>query len=241
MKILVVPTFNEAETLPIFLKEILPLWNKEDQIIIADDSDEFHRNKIELIINQQISLGYKISLLRGSIKGGRGAAIRRAMEKLYAEGINFSHLIEADADGSHRAIDIIRLRDLDPSYAFVIGSRYLNDSQINGWSQSRRMLSGILNTLIPKVVGIQTSDITNGLRRYSFQAVKVLLSNSSINTGFIYLTEQSLYLYRAGIKATEVPIEFMPRVAGKSSVTLTDLVVSLSGLYEIWKLRRISK
>lgn len=238
MKVLIIPTYNEKETLPIFLDQILERWNKNDLIIISDDSEESHREAINQAVKTKVEAGYKVFLLAGSIKGGRGAAVRRVMAKLLEEKVNFSHIIEADADGSHRAEDIFLLRDFDPSKDFLIGSRYLKQSTIQGWSISRRILSRCLNLLIPKITGVKTSDITNGLRRYSKKSVQILLNEPSLNSGFIYLSEQALRLSMAEIEPFELPIMFMPRVSGTSSVTFKDLLLSLSGLMRIWRMKR---
>jgi dolichol-phosphate mannosyltransferase len=241
MNVLIVPTYNESETLPVFFDCLLGNWSKDDLIIIADDSEELHRQKIRETVKKRVDLGYKLFVIEGKIKGGRGAAVRRAIHRLFEEKIDFSYVIETDADGSHRAQDVWLLRDFDYSAEFVIGSRYLRDSRIEGWSISRRILSRSLNFIIPRIIGIQTSDITNGLRRYSFKASEILIKEQSLNSGFIYLTEQALCLSRKGIQPADLPIEFLPRISGNSSVTLKDLLDSFSGFLRILKMRNKKK
>jgi hypothetical protein len=94
-------------------------------------------------------------------------------------------------------------------------------------------MSKFLNFIIPKVLSIRVSDITNGLRRYSYRGVTEVCSNSSLTSGFVYLSEQALYIKKKKMKIMELPIVFMPRLYGSSTVTLRDLVSSLLGIIKI--------
>jgi hypothetical protein len=81
-------------------------------------------------------------------------------------------------------------------------------------------MSKTLNMFIPKILGIPTTDITNGLRRYSRSAVRILLDSPQETFGFIYLSEQATILKKKGLNPHDVPIEFTERVGGHSSVNL---------------------
>jgi dolichol-phosphate mannosyltransferase len=235
---LVIPTFNESHSLPFLLSELENVWERQDLIIVVDDSEEVEHAATAKLIEGMVTKGFQTLIIRGQLKGGRGAAILHAMRLLVEQGINFDFVIEADADGSHRAADILAIKNYRTDSDFVIGSRYRQESKIIGWSFSRRLLSKILNSLIPKMLNIETSDITNGLRRYSLKATQIICSYESKNSGFIYLSEQALYLKKSNINPNEIPIIFAPRIAGKSSVSKKDLINSLFGLMNILKMRK---
>lgn len=233
MTILVIPCYNEHESLPVFLGELIRNWNVEDPILIADDSNESSHEQICEYLESLRIQGHNIGVIRGSTKRGRGAAVNEAMKFALSNFRNFDYLIEADADGSHRPYDVILMRDYQKESDLLIGSRYLKDSRIMGWSLSRRAMSKFLNFIIPKVLLIRVSDITNGLRRYSHRGVTEVCSFSSLTSGFVYLSEQALYIKKKKMKIMEVPIVFMPRLYGSSTVTLRDLVSSLLGIIKI--------
>jgi dolichol-phosphate mannosyltransferase len=148
-----------------------------------------------------------------------------------------THIVETDCDGSHRLEDIVAVSMADKSLEFVIGSRYMQGSFIRGWSKSRRVMSRVLNLLIPRLLNVECSDITNGLRRYSRTAASILVQNIPNTKGFIYLSEQALILSQREIKPTEVPILFESRIAGVSSVTSKELFKSLLGLIQLLSIR----
>jgi dolichol-phosphate mannosyltransferase len=139
-------------------------------------------------------------------------------------------IVECDADGSHRAIDILKIKNSETVADLLIGSRYLPSSKIIGWPMSRRIFSWILNNSIPRVIFVEVHDITNGLRRYSREAVRQILSNPQMNTGFVYLSEQAVVLKKRGMKISEEPIIFVDRTLGTSTVTWRELTNSLLGI-----------
>ena len=81
---------------------------------------------------------------------------------------------------------------------------------------------------------LEVSDITNGLRLYDIQSIKVILSKEQQNTGFIYLTEQMINLKDADLTFSEIPICFINRIVGESSVGIREINNSLTGLCRLF-------
>jgi dolichol-phosphate mannosyltransferase len=164
-------------------------------------------------------------------KSGRGSAIRRGMAEALNLFPNLEYMVECDADGSHRPEDILRIKNSEDQSDLLVGSRYLSSSKIVGWPLSRRIFSRILNFAIPKILGVPLVDITNGLRRYTIRAVREILSEHQTNTGFIYLSEQAQIVKRKNLQITELPIEFIDRTLGKSTVTWREITASIRGIF----------
>jgi dolichol-phosphate mannosyltransferase len=142
-------------------------------------------------------------------------------------------IIECDADGSHRVEDILKLMQSENTADLIIGSRYLDESQIIGWPVSRRIFSFCLNILIPKLVHVPVQDITNGLRRYTTDTTRKILENPQRNLGFIYLSEQAIIVERSGLSISEIPITFIDRTLGKSTVTWREIYGSIVGITQL--------
>lgn len=225
----VFPTYFESKTIGHLLHRLVPKLEKGEVIIVVDDSPESERRELRSVIEK---FG-NVTLLEGNVKAGRGFAVWRGMKFVVENHPQVSHLIESDCDGSHRLEDIQEISNFDASKDFVVGSRYLAGSRIIDWSLMRRIMSRLLNFLIPRILNLEVSDVTNGLRRYSRESALILLREKPKTSGFIYLSEQAKILGSHGIHAVEIPIIFASRIAGNSSVTLLDLADSLKGLIKI--------
>jgi dolichol-phosphate mannosyltransferase len=231
---IVIASYNEIEALPILISKISPSLSQNQLLIIADDSPIAIREELILKCNYQFkSNSSKLDFSFGSSKGGRGAAVLRGIKFAKENYGNFDYYMECDSDGSHRAEDIINILNLESNADLLIGSRYLDDSKIIGWPLSRTIFSKLLNTTVPILLKVPCKDITNGLRRYSNQAVKVLLENKPINNGFIYLSEQAQVIARAGLVISETPIVFENRIAGESTVGFKEIFNSLKGVLKL--------
>jgi dolichol-phosphate mannosyltransferase len=236
---LIIPSYNESEALVVFLRELLPLLPENLAIVITDDSVP----EISKIIQGQlreVNLDENKQIIFDSsdIKTGRGAAIKRGMNIALSRFPDLEFVIECDADGSHTPKDVLSIIK-DPSKCdLLIGSRYLSQSRISNWPLQRKVFSRILNYAIPRILEIPVKDITNGLRRYSISASKLLLSAESMNTGFVYLSEQASIINKAQLSICEIPIHFINRVLGESTVTSKEVIDSVLGIGKIIQSKR---
>jgi len=234
MRVVIIPAFNEQDALPLLVTDLMPLLTRADAVVIVDDSESSTAAlTAERCAIKAGDYADRLLFVKTGTRGGRGAAVRRGLTTAARQFPNAEFFLECDADGSHRAIDISKVLITPHGPDVVVGSRYLPESRIIGWSKSRRFQSRLLNLIIPRMFNLQLNDITNGLRRYSRDAVSCLLDQIAISTNFIYLTEEALILHRSGMTFFEVPIVFEERRAGRSSVTTRELRDSLLGLLRI--------
>ena len=232
--VLIVPSYNETLALPELLRELKLGLTAQDAVIVMDDSppetsNEIRRRCFELTQNSNFAFIFDNS---GS-KSGRGAAVRRGMVVALSEFPNIEKILECDADGSHRPVDILKIKNSLSRADLLVGSRYLSSSKIVGWPVSRRIFSWSLNNTIPRLTGVSLGDITNGLRRYSRGAVAEILSKDQVNKGFIYLSEQAIVISRASMVISEEPITFVDRTLGSSTVTWQEISSSLIGIFKL--------
>lgn len=231
---IIIPSYNEILALPQLLRELKIGLSKKDVILVMDDSapktsKEIHSACQEAIQNTEFEFRFENS---GS-KSGRGAAVRRGMARVIVDFPNVEFVLECDADGSHRAEDILKIKNLEEKSDLLVGSRYLATSRIVGWPVSRRIFSWTLNQVIPRLTGVKLRDITNGLRRYSKQAVLKILEKEQVNTGFIYLSEQAIVVSKAQMDLAEESIIFIDRTLGSSTVTWREVKNSLFGILKL--------
>lgn len=237
--VIAIPSYNETATLPILIKELSPFMEASDAILILDDSELEIYNEIKLLTQKSFN-NSKGSLFFSNHNGksGRGLAIRRGMAISRKQFPKLKYFIECDADGSHQVSDILKIKNYEMSCDLLVGSRYLAESTIIGWSNKRKFFSKILNFIIPFILNIPITDITNGLRRYTSSSVEQILATEQINKGFIYLSEQVFILHINKFKITEIPITFIERILGNSTVTWREIVDSLKGIFYLFILKK---
>ena len=234
LKVVIIPSYKETLALPEMLNELQNHLETTDAILIMDDSPKSVANEIDnscklALANSDVNYFF----INHEGKSGRGSAIRRGIEQSLNLFPNLKYIIECDADGSHRPVDIGKVKDSNSSCHLLVGSRYLPESQIVGWPISRRVFSRALNIVIPRLLHIKVNDITNGLRRYSIQAAREIIGEPQKNTGFIYLSEQALILNKRGLEISEIPIKFVDRTQGTSTVTWREIIASVQGIISL--------
>ncbi len=230
----VIPSYNESlniVSLITKIKETFPY----SLIVIVDDSNEKENKLLKSNISKSKFKNNKdILLISRFSKEGRGSAVHRGYEELL-KNKNIKYFFELDADLSHNPLEAKKLlKELISKKAdVVIGSRYLDQSQITKWPMKRKVLSKIINKLINSWLGLKVSDYTNGFRLYNRSAVEYLLSIQLKEKGFIALSEAVYRLRMKKYKIIEVPITFTDREQGKSSAGLLEYKNSIIGILRI--------
>ena len=119
--IVVTPTYNEAENLPVLIEEIFSLNIDDLGILVVDDNSPDGTGRIAEQLAQ--SYPHRVEVIHREGKRGLGTAyvtgFTRALEK-GAEAI-----IEMDADLSHPADKIPEMIELSREHPVVVGSRYV--------------------------------------------------------------------------------------------------------------------
>jgi dolichol-phosphate mannosyltransferase len=237
--VIAIPAYNEIASLPLLIKGLNEYLSETDAVLVLDDSPDETYNQIKIKVEDAFKESRGLLVFsHSSEKLGRGSAIRRGMDLSTKRFSNLKYFIECDADGSHQIEDIVNLKNFKSDCHLLIGSRYLKNSKIVGWPILRRIFSKILNMVIPFILNVPVKDITNGLRRYTPGAINQILSYKPINMGFIYLSEQALIIYSSRLKLGEIPITFVERVAGSSTVTWKEVSASIKGVFYLSLLKR---
>ena len=232
---IIIPCYNEGENINIILKEINECNIDNLVVVIVDDSEVNFEKKI----NGQ---KFKTIYLNRNRKSGRGSAILFGMMHILNLGVSIGLIIEMDADMSHNPNELLnnikyfKKNNLD----LLISSRYLSDSKIINWPLKRKILSFSSNKLSKFLLKVPVSDYTNGYRIYSINSAKFIINNcGKIGDGYIMLSEILTVLYYNNFKIDEIPTTFINRVKGDSNVTIKEILLSLFGLYKIWKIKTL--
>ena len=225
---IIIPAYNESDNIKNLIKKIRQ--NIKPQIIVVDDSNN------NLTKNLLKKIKTNIIYIKRNKKLGRGSAVLEGLKNSLKKK-EVEIFIEMDADLSHppnelrRNIKFFNEKNLD----LLIGSRYLEGSQIINWPISRRIFSRLANYLARFLLKIPCSDYTNGYRIYSRRAAKKIVEKcGKIGDGFIILSEILLVLYKNKFKIAEIKTKFVNRSRGESSANLRLIIASFIGLIKIF-------
>lgn len=229
--IVLMPTYKEAETLEKTVSDVLVAARDIDLLIIDDNSPD----GTGAIADRLASSNPRITVLHRPKKLGLGDAYIEGFKKSLAK--DYTHLIEMDADGSHRAEDLIKLLSAAPAMDLVIGSRWMAGGEVANWSKLRQLISKGGNRYASWVLGSRVRDVTSGFRIYSAQLLNKLPLTKMQSHGYAFQVEMTHQSELLGAKILEVPIRFVERVGGVSKMSLW-IVVEAFVLCTLWGLRR---
>jgi len=234
----VLPTYLETESVFNLILELHKNVPSNSRIVVVDDSPGIET--IRMVQSAFVTCGWNpenTHVIHSGQKSGRGLAVKRGFEYALSDS-EITCFVEMDSDGSHSAQMAMRVSSQVPENDFCIGSRYLSESEIVGWSFQRRVFSRAINRTLRWIFTREISDWTNGLRAYSRPATQTLLARKSLTSGFIYLSEQAVILTKVGFTFCQIPIIFQNRTHGESTVTWREIWNSVSGLAKIVKNKR---
>lgn len=214
--VFVIPTYNEADNLPIIVQALMNLPVDCLHILIVDDNSPDGTGKIADDLAQAHE--GRIFVMHCAGKQGLGRAYVRGFTWALERG--YDAIGEMDADLSHdpRAVPDL-LRAAENGADVVIGSRYKNGVSVINWPLRRILLSMGANYYVRQITGIPIHDGTSGFRVYSRNALEALNLPSIDSNGYSFQVEMSYRAHLSGCKIVEEPIVFTERHAGQSKMS----------------------
>jgi dolichol-phosphate mannosyltransferase len=223
--IVVIPTYNEVESIGSLLDELATL--DLDVLVIDDGSPDG---------TAQICKAHGVEVVVRSGKQGLGSAYRAGFQIALDRG--YENIIEMDADGSHQVSDLVAMMQWIGSADLLIGSRWVADGQIKNWSKSRELLSKAANRYANTLLSLGVADTTAGFRIYSAALLKKMDIQTIASEGYCFQIEMTRRALARGGSIAEVPITFIEREHGVSKMSFA---IALEAVVRItaWGLLRI--
>ncbi len=193
MKTLVMmPTFNEIETLERSVTELFK-HNPDVQLLIIDDNSPDGTWELATRLSSE---NPQTHVLHRASKQGLGKAYLAGM----AWGIDkgFELLVQMDADGSHRAEDLPRLLARANLNDLIIGSRWIPGGEVHNWPWYRKGISRFGNFYAAKMLGSNLGDLTAGFRVYGRDLLTLLPLNNVAAQGYGFQVEMTKNVLAAG-------------------------------------------
>ena len=211
--LVVVPTYNEAVSLPIAVKGIRTANPDVDILVVDDDSPDGTGSIADEIAESDAH----VHVLHRRQKAGLGAAYIAGFR--WGLGRDYEVLVEMDADGSHRVEYLSRILDALQDNDVVIGSRWTEGGEVQNWPKSREFLSRGGNAYARVLLGLDVRDVTAGYRAYRRQALERIELDSVQSQGYCFQVDLTRRCAHAGLRIAEVPISFVERTEGESKMS----------------------
>ena len=172
---IIIPAYNEEETIAEIISRIKALHAKAEIIVINDGSTDN---------TAAAALESGASVYNHPYNIGNGAAVKSGIRAATGD-----ILIFMDGDGQHDPEDIQKLLDYFPQYDMVVGSRSQN-GQASYW---RAFGNTIYNWFASYVAKFSVKDLTSGFRAVKSDILKILFFLAIIDFVIIFFHCRSLY------------------------------------------------
>jgi dolichol-phosphate mannosyltransferase len=228
--LILVPTYNERQNLPLIATGILA--HAGTRVLVIDDGSPDGTGAVA----DRMATEHPGRLTVMHRTGARGLG-RSYLDGFRAAIPSDAELVcQMDADLSHDPKFLPSLMAAARSGAdLVIGSRYLEGGRVENWPFHRKMLSGFANTYIRSVTGLRVRDCTSGFRCWRREALARIPLDRITSDGYSFLVEVTFQAAAAGLRIAEVPIVFVERRQGSSKLSSSVLAESL---ITPWRLMR---
>lgn len=217
MKItVVIPTYNEAENLPVLTEQLFALPIPDLSLLIVDDNSPDGSGEIA----EQLAArsGGRMFVLHRSGKLGLGSAYIQGFER--ALNLGAEAVCQMDADFSHPPEKIVELAETLQTCDVALGSRYVPGGSLDErWPFWRKGLSAFGNLYARTILGIPVRDVTGGFRLWRRETLKRMPLERVRSNGYIFQVEMIYAAHLLGFRAREIPIHFADRRWGQSKMS----------------------
>ncbi|MEU8510402.1 polyprenol monophosphomannose synthase [Kitasatospora sp. NPDC048722] len=231
--VVVVPTYNERENLPVLAGLLAQLPVPNLHLLVVDDNSPDGTG--ELADKLAAGADGRIGVLHRTEKDGLGRAYLAGMARALDEGADV--VVQMDADLSHPAAAIPEMVRtlLTGDTAVVLGSRYVpGGSTAAEWPWHRKALSAWANFYVNTILGLGVRDATAGFKAWRANTLRAIDLPTVRSNGYSFQVEMNYRVVKRGMTIREVPIRFEERVEGASKMSIG---VQVESALAPWKLR----
>jgi dolichol-phosphate mannosyltransferase len=226
--LVVVPTYNEAQNLPLIVPQILA-QNPQLDVLIVDDNSPDGTGQLA---DEMAAADERIHILHRPGKGGLGkaylAGFRWALER------DYEFVFEMDADFSHDPKFLCDFLRAAEGADLVIGSRYKTGVNVINWPISRLLLSLGANQYARGITGLPVMDSTGGFKCFRRRVLQAIDFDRVRSNGYAFQIEMSFRAWKKGFRLVEIPIVFTDRVEGQSKMNKR---IVREAIWMVWWLR----
>ena len=226
--LVVLPTFNERESLGKIVPRILEQDDRLDVLVVDDASPDGTGELAEELAGRSD----RIFVLHRSGKLGLGSAYLAGFREGLERG--YDVLFEMDSDLSHDPAYLSDFLSAIESHDVVVGSRYLRGVNVVNWPMSRLLLSYAANKYARWVTGLRLTDSTAGFKCFRREVLEAIDFDRVASTGYAFQIEMNFRAWKGGFDIAEIPIVFVERHEGESKMSGG---IVREAIWRVWWLR----
>ena len=211
--LVIVPTYNERDNLPVLVDGLMQRSNV--RVLVVDDQSPDGTGAVADALAQQYP--GRIDVMHRTGRRGLGLSYLDGFRKAVGESVDL--VCQMDADLSHDPVHLTALMAKADNADVVVGSRYIPHAGIRNWPLRRRVLSRFANFYIRTITRLHVRDCTSGFRCWRRQALAALPFDHIFSDGYSFLIETLYRAERDGCRVAEVPIMFVERRQGQSKLS----------------------
>ena len=225
---IVIPTYNERETLPQLIRQLMEVSGV--RVLVVDDGSPDGTGEIA----ERLGASHpgRIDVMHRPGRGGLGSAYIQGMQRALTWDTDL--IAQMDADLSHDVRYLPALIAATSGADLAIGSRYVPGGGVSNWSLDRRVLSRFANSYVRIVTGLSVRDATAGYRCWRRATLMQLPLDTLKSNGYSFQVEMLWETLRRGMRVVEVPIVFVERAQGRSKLNWKTI---LESIWLPWRLR----
>jgi len=227
---IVIPTFNEAENLPIIIQRIFDLDIPSLNILIVDDNSPDGTGEIADQLVEKYS--GEVDVLHRKGKLGLGTAYIEGFKICLDQGAE--RIVQMDADFSHNPEKVTELISSLDNYDMVLGSRYVEGGSLDReWAFWRKGLSSFGNFYARIILGMPIKDVTGGFRAWRRETLLGIPLERVKSQGYAFQVEMGYITHLKGFRIKEIPIYFADRSRGDSKMSLN---IQIEAARRVWSI-----
>jgi dolichol-phosphate mannosyltransferase len=226
-KVVVVPTYNEAQNVERLIDAVLA-QGPDFEVLIVDDGSPDGTGEL---VAARAAREPRLHLLSRQGKLGLGTAYVDG----FAEALRLDAqlVIQMDCDLSHDPGTLPLLVEAASEADLVIGSRFVNGGSTVGCAWYRRLASEAMSLACRALLGIPVRDVTGGFKAWRREVLESLPRDEVRCRGFAFQIEMNYLCWRAGYRVVEVPVTFVNRRMGRSKMSAA-IALEMAAL--LWRL-----
>lgn len=229
--IVVIPTYNEAENLPLLTEALWALGLPGLEVLVVDDNSPDGTGQVADALAERWPDRFHVIHRPG--KSGLGTAYITGFKRALELGAHY--IVQMDADFSHSPAYIPRFLEAIRDADVVVGSRYVPQGKLDErWGTGRLLLSRWGNFYAKLILGVKVQDATAGFKLWRRETLLGIQLDRIRSNGYIFQVEMTYVTEKLGYRILEIPIYFEDRRIGQSKMTLSVKLEAAWRTWEVW-------